>query len=191
MTTDAFRGRCVLLGVTGGVAAYKAAEIASRLVKAGADVDVIMTDAAQRFVTPLTFESLTHRPVHTGLWAAREVEPNHISLAVRADLLLVAPATADTMATVALGLAGDLLACVALATRAPILLAPAMNDNMWAHPATQAHAETLAARGVRMVGPVAGRLASGREGAPGRMAEPAEIVAAAAEILGNGGAVRA
>ncbi len=188
--SEAFRSRCVLLGVTGGVAAYKAAEIASRLVKAGAEVDVVMTDAAQRFVTPLTFESLTHRPVHTGLWAARVVEPNHVSLAERADLLLVAPATADAMAKFALGLADDLLSCVALATRAPILLAPAMNDNMWAHPATQAHAETLSARGVRTVGPVPGRLASGKEGAPGRMAEPEAIVAAAAEILESGGSVR-
>jgi phosphopantothenoylcysteine decarboxylase/phosphopantothenate--cysteine ligase len=177
--------RTILLGVTGSVAAYKAVDLASRLTRAGARVPVILTDAGRAFVQPLSFESITHQPVHGALFGPHPVEPHHISLAEAAELLLIAPATANCLAKLALGLADDLLSCVALATRAPILLAPAMNDGMFAHPATQGHLETLRQRGVRTVGPAAGRLASGKEGR-GRLAPVGEIQAAATELLTEG-----
>lgn len=173
----------ILLGVTGGIAAYKAAELTSRLVRAGAEVDVILTENAARFVTPLTFESLIHRPVHTGLWQPHVKEPSHIALSERPDLVVVAPATANSLAKMAHGLADDLLSCVLLATKAPILVAPAMNDNMYAHPATQANLSLLAQRGVQTVGPESGRLASGKEGGKGRMSEPSVILDAVVGLL--------
>jgi phosphopantothenoylcysteine decarboxylase/phosphopantothenate--cysteine ligase len=179
-----FEGKRILLGVTGGIAAYKAADLASKLMQADADVDVIMTEAAQKFVTPLTFESLVHKNVYTGMWDAHVKEPTHISLSERADLIIVAPATANIIAKMATGLADDLLSCILLATRAPILVAPAMNDNMYSHPATQANIKTLSERGgVSFVGPVEGRLASGKVGARGRMCPTAEILHAAESIL--------
>jgi phosphopantothenoylcysteine decarboxylase/phosphopantothenate--cysteine ligase len=176
------------LGITGGIAAYKAADVASRLVKAGAKVDVVMTEAATKFVTPLTFQALTHRPVVAEMFALlRETEIGHVSLAQRADLLIVAPATANTIAKLAAGLADNMLTATALDTRAPILLAPAMEAGMWENPLTQDNVARLQeTRDVTVAGPGVGRLASGGVGA-GRMAEPAEIVDWARTILGREG----
>jgi len=175
----------ILLGVTGGIAAYKACTLASRLTQAGAQVDVVMTEAALRFVTPLTFQSLTGRPVYTSLWGALDATMGedailpthvvHVGLAEAADLMVVAPATAHTMAKMAQGLADNLLTTLALAARCPVLLAPAMDVGMWAHPATQANAATLRERGAHFAGPARGRMASGLEG-EGRMVEPDEIL---------------
>jgi phosphopantothenoylcysteine decarboxylase/phosphopantothenate--cysteine ligase len=177
----------IILGVTGGIAAYKTAMICSRLVQGGALVDVVMTEAAQEFITPLTFQALTHRPVHTDMFdiAARQSIP-HVALADVADLLLIAPATANTIAKLANGLADNLLTAIALATPAPLLLAPAMETDMWQHPATQANVERLRAWGVNVVGPAEGRLASGAMG-PGRMVEPEEVVSMARVVLGRSG----
>lgn len=177
----------ILLGVTGGIAAYKAAAICSRLVQAGAVVDVVLTEAAQKFITPLTFQALTHRPVYGDMFqipAGQNIP--HISLADTTDLLIIAPATATTLARLANGLADNLLAAIALATRAPILLAPAMETDMWQHPATQANIDRLRAWGVYTIGPAEGRLASGGQG-PGRMVEPDEVVNMARVILGRSG----
>ena len=170
----------VLLCVCGGIAAYKSAELVRRLRDAGAEVQVAMTDSAQRFVGAQTFQALSHRPVRTSLWDAQaEAAMGHLELAGWAQHVVVAPATANTLAKLAHGLADDLVSTLCLATEAPLLVAPAMNHRMWRHPATQANVATLVARGVRMVGPNDGPLAEGESG-PGRMAEPAEIVAALA-----------
>lgn len=186
--TQILKNKHIVLGITGGIAAYKAAEVASRLVKAGATVDVVMTEAATRFVTPLTFQALTHRPVTTEMFALlRETEIGHVSLAQRADLLIIAPATANTIAKLAAGLADNMLTATALDTRAPILLAPAMETGMWENPLTQDNLARLQEmRDITVVGPGVGRLASGGVG-PGRMAEPAEIVDWARIILGRKG----
>lgn len=179
-------GRRVVLGVTGGIAAYKAADLVRRLREAGAAVRVVMTAGAERFVTPLTFQALSGEPVRRELFdAAAEAAMGHIELARWAEAVLVAPATADFMARIAAGLADDLLATLCLATEAPLLLAPAMNRAMWAHPATQANRRTLAARGVRFAGPAEGAQACGETG-PGRMADPEVIVAALARLLAPG-----
>ena len=179
----ALKDREILVGVTGGIAAYKTAMLVSRLVQAGAGVSVIMTEHAKAFVGPLTFQSLTGRPVTTDLFASPEVyRAEHIALAERADLAVVAPATANCMAKLALGLADDLLSTVLLAVAAPVVLAPAMNCQMWTHPAVQANAETLRSRGVWLVGPEKGYLACGTEGV-GRMAEPERILRTIIEIL--------
>ncbi len=187
MTIKILHGKQIILGVTGGIAAYKSATVCSRLVQAGAAVDVIMTEAAQKFIAPLTFQALTHRPVYTDMFAipAGQNIP-HISLADSADLLLIAPATANTIGKLANGLADNLLAAVALATPAPILLAPAMETDMWQHRATQANMQKLRDWGVFSVGPAAGRLASGAMG-QGRMVEPDEIVEAVRLVLGKSG----
>jgi len=183
-------GRRVVLGVTGGIAAYKAAELCRLFVKAGATVRVVMTEAATRFIAPLTLQTLSGAPVALDLFdATQEAEIGHIRLADEADLLVVAPATADFIARMAAGMADDLLAAVALATRAPILLAPAMNVNMWTNPVTQRNLSWLLGPGsvgrkITTVGPDRGELACGWVGA-GRLIEPAEIVAAAAELLGS------
>src|SRR5499427_431017 len=182
-------GRRILLGVTGGIAAYKAAELCRLFVKAGATVRVVMTEAATRFIAPLTMQTLSGAPVGLDLFdPASEAEIGHIKLADESDLLVVAPATADFIARMAAGMADDLLAAVALATRAPILLAPAMNVNMWTNPVTQRNLSWLLGPGsvgrkITTVGPDRGELACGWVGA-GRLIEPAEIVAAAAERLG-------
>lgn len=177
----------IVLGVTGGIAAYKAADLASKLVQAGAQVDVVMTEAATRFVAPLTFQALTGRPVHVDMFRAiDQAEMAHLSLAARADLLVIAPATANTIARLAYGLADNLLCATALATRAPLLLAPAMDADMFAHPATQENLERLRRRGAVIVGPAEGRLASGRVGL-GRMAEVSEIIGAIRWVLGRNG----
>ncbi|MEO8082803.1 MAG: bifunctional phosphopantothenoylcysteine decarboxylase/phosphopantothenate--cysteine ligase CoaBC [Ardenticatenales bacterium] len=182
-----FEGRSIALGVTGSIAAYKALSLASRLVQGGAALDVILTRAASELVRPLAFEALTHRPASLDLWdPAGPMAMDHIAIAHRAELLVVAPTTADALARLALGLAGDALGTTALAVRCPIVLAPAMEPRMWSHPATMAHAATLMARGVAIVGPTAGRMASGEHGI-GRMAEPDVIVEHLAAALGRTG----
>ena len=176
----------ILLGVTGGIAAYKAADLARRLKQAGADVRVAMTEAAQGFVTPLTFQALTGHPVHTDLLdPAAEAAMGHIELARWADAVLVAPCTADFMATLARGEARDLLSTLCLATRAPLAIAPAMNAQMWANGATQANLATLRERGVHIFGPAAGEMACGEVG-EGRMREPEDLVAATCGLFETG-----
>jgi len=171
----------IVLGVTGSIAAHKAADLASQLAKAGANVSVVMTADAQRFITPLPFKTLTRNPVVTGLYDEEEGwQPAHIRLADEADLLLIAPATANTLAKLALGLADDALTCIALALnpKAKLLIAPAMNGKMWQHAATQAHVAILKARGAEFIGPDQGVLACGYEGL-GRL-WPVEAIAARA-----------
>jgi phosphopantothenoylcysteine decarboxylase/phosphopantothenate--cysteine ligase len=185
------RGKSILLGVTGGIAAYKAVEVASRLVKAGAMVDVIMTAHAQEFVTPLTFQAITHRPVVTEMFALlAETEIGHVALAQRADALVIAPATANCLAKLAGGIADDMLTTTALATEAPLVLAPAMESHMWGNPITQSNVARLQElRDVTLVGPACGRLASGAVGL-GRMSEPREIVDTIRWALGREGPLR-
>lgn len=168
----------ILLGVGGGIAAYKTADLVRRLRDAGAEVRVVMTEAACRFVGPTTFQALSGHPVRSALWdPAAEAAMGHIELARWAERIVIAPATADLIARLAAGLADDLLTTLCLASRAPLVLAPAMNQAMWAHPATRANVATLVARGATLVGPGVGAQACGDEGA-GRMAEPSEILAA-------------
>jgi phosphopantothenoylcysteine decarboxylase/phosphopantothenate--cysteine ligase len=177
------------LGVTGGIAAYKAAEIVRLLQERGVGVQVVMTDAAQEFVRPLTFAALSGEKVITGLFSAVNEQPNldsaveHIAVAQSIDALLVAPATADVIAKFALGIADDFLSTLYLATKAPLIMAPAMNVTMWEHPATRANLEVLRQRGALIVSPDSGYLACGMIGA-GRLAEPEKIVAATLEWLG-------
>jgi phosphopantothenoylcysteine decarboxylase/phosphopantothenate--cysteine ligase len=169
------KGKHVLLGVTGGIAAYKAAELVRRLVERGAEVQVVMTAGAREFVGATTFQALSGRPVRESLWdAAAEAAMGHIELARWADVVLVAPATADFLARLAQGRADDLLATLCLATTAPVVVAPAMNQQMWAHAATQANVATLVARGVQLLGPDSGEQACGEVG-PGRLLEPLAI----------------
>lgn len=179
-----FAHKTVVVGVCGGIAAYKSVELVRLLTKAGATVQVVMTDRARHFVGELTFQALTGRPVFTDLFdLTQESEIGHIQLADGADLVIVAPATANAMARMAAGMADDILTSVTLATRAPVLLAPSMNVNMWEHPLTRANVERLeSVAGVALVGPGAGFLACRWIG-PGRMAEPGEIVEAAARLL--------
>jgi len=172
------QGKRIVLGVTGGVAAYKACELARLLGKAGAVVDVVMTEAGTRFVTPLTFQALTGRPVFTSLWdAPQENGMAHIDLTRGADAVIVAPATADFIAKLAHGIADDLLSSLCLARACPLLVAPAMNRQMWESPATQRNIAQLRADGVNILGPAAGEQACGEVGA-GRMLEAAELCAA-------------
>jgi phosphopantothenoylcysteine decarboxylase/phosphopantothenate--cysteine ligase len=180
-------GKRVLMGVTGGIAAYKAADLCSKLVQAGALVDVVMTEAATRFVAPLTFSALCGRPARVDMWTAPagDVIP-HVQLAAAADLVIVAPLSANTLAKLALGLADNLLTATLLATHAPWVLAPAMESHMWTNQATQTHARALVSRGAILVGPGTGRLASGAEGV-GRMAEVPEILLAARLVCARGG----
>ena len=176
-------GRTVVMGVTGGIAAYKACEVVSGLTKLGAKVFVIMTHNACEFVAPLTFQTLSKNPVVTDTFATpNKWEVEHISLAKRAELFLIAPATANIMAKMAHGLADDMLSTTVMATRAPVLLAPAMNTGMWENPATQENARILKERGVHFVGPEGGRLACGDSGV-GRMSEPQTIIDACVDIL--------
>lgn len=183
MAPGRLTGKVIVVGVTGGVAAFKAAHIVTGLRKLGAEVHVVMTAAAAQFVSPLTFRALSQHPVVADMWDARSAhdEP-HVALGERADLYLIAPATAHTLAKLALGLADDAVAATALATRAPVLVAPAMTDTMYEHPTTQEHLQTLRARGTRAIGPVVGWLASGKE-AIGRMAEPDAIIDEICTIL--------
>jgi len=178
----------IALGVTGGIGAYKAVEIARGLQKNGHDVVAVMTHSATQFVGPLTFEAITRREVITDQWkAGANADIEHISIASSIDLLLVAPATANTVGKFANGLADDFLSSLFIATRAPVLIAPAMNTNMFEHPAVAKNLETLIARGVHMVDPGSGYLACGWIG-KGRLAEPDEVVAAAEQVLGSKGA---
>ncbi|MGE0464731.1 MAG: bifunctional phosphopantothenoylcysteine decarboxylase/phosphopantothenate--cysteine ligase CoaBC [Vicinamibacterales bacterium] len=173
----------IALGVTGGIGAYKAVEIARGLQKQGHDVVAVMTDAARRFVTPLTFEAITRREVVTDLWTpGTNADIEHIALASQIDLLLVAPCTANTLGKFAQGLADDFLSSLYLATTAPVVLAPAMNTNMFAHPAVAANLQALQARGVRIVEPGSGYLACGWIG-KGRLAEPEAVVAFVQQVL--------
>lgn len=176
-------GKCVVVGVTGGIAAYKACEVVSRLKKLNADVRVIMTRNATEFVQPLTFQSLSHNPVSVDTFANIQTwEIEHIALAQRADLFIIAPATANIIGKLACGIADDMLSTTVMATRAPVLIAPAMNTAMLENPATQQNIRTLESRGMRMIAPGVGMLACGTSGA-GRMSEPEQIVAAAVEAL--------
>lgn len=180
-------GKHILLGVTGSIAAYKAADLASKLTQAGAQVDVILTNAAEKFVTSLTFQSVTGHKAYTDkdLWGD-EAHVMHISLGKTADLLVIAPCTADTLAKLAHGIADNLLTVTALAATCPILIAPAMDGGMFDHPATQANLQTLQTRSVLVAGPAAGHLASGMSGV-GRMLEPMDVLGHIRIALGKNG----
>lgn len=181
-----WRGRHVVLGVTGGIAAYKSVLLARALVQRGAEVDVVLSRGAERFVGAVTFEAMTHRRVHTSLW-----EPgtalDHVTLGQNADLVIIAPATAHLLARAAAGMADDILTSMLLATTAPVLVAPAMNDEMYAAQATVANVARLRDRGWRTVGPNVGPLAEGDADRPGRMAEPEEIIAHGERLLAGEG----
>ncbi|MDH3915630.1 MAG: bifunctional phosphopantothenoylcysteine decarboxylase/phosphopantothenate--cysteine ligase CoaBC, partial [Chromatiales bacterium] len=177
-------GKQIVLGVSGGIAAYKAPDLVRRLRERGAEVQVVLTRGATHFVTPLTFQAVSGRPVRDDLWdEAGEAAMGHIELARWADLVLVSPATADLMARLACGMADDLLTTLCLATEAPLVLAPAMNRVMWAQPATRSNAETLVARGATLLGPGEGDQACGEIGA-GRMLEPSELADEVVAALG-------
>ncbi|HYF13745.1 MAG TPA: flavoprotein [Phycisphaerales bacterium] len=187
---ERFKDARVLVGVTGGIAAYKTATIVSRLAQAGAKVTVLMTPAATQFVTPLTFQALSGNPVYTSPWEHVEShDPQHINLATGAKLAIVAPCTMDTMARLANGFTNDVVTLVLSAidrSRTPVLLAPSMNAAMWAQPATQRNLETLKRDGYRFIGPDDGWQACRTTGS-GRMSEPEAILAAAAEVVGRDG----
>jgi phosphopantothenoylcysteine decarboxylase/phosphopantothenate--cysteine ligase len=178
------RPRTVVVGITGGIAAYKAVGVVRDLVKRGHDVHVVPTEGALRFVGLPTLEALSRNPVSTSVWDD-VAEVRHVALGRRADLVVIAPATADSLAKMAAGLAGDLLGTTLLATEAPVVVAPAMHPQMWEHPATRANLETLRARGVHVVGPVVGAL-TGDDAGIGRMSEPEDIVRAALAVLDDG-----
>jgi phosphopantothenoylcysteine decarboxylase/phosphopantothenate--cysteine ligase len=188
MTTGAMLSdRRILLCVCGGIAAYKAAELVRRLRDAGAAVQVAMTENALRFVGAPTFQAVSGMPVRTSLWdAAAEAAMGHIELARWAEQVVIAPATANTIARLAHGLADDLVSTLCLATTAPIAIAPAMNHRMWLHPATQDNIATWRGRGVQVIGPEDGPLAEGESG-PGRLSEPEAIVAALARFAQDAG----
>ncbi|MGH2541848.1 MAG: bifunctional phosphopantothenoylcysteine decarboxylase/phosphopantothenate--cysteine ligase CoaBC, partial [Ardenticatenaceae bacterium] len=179
-----FDGKHILLGVTGSIATYKAVALASRLTQDGAVVDVIMTEAATKMVQPLSFQAITHRPVLTDMWSLlAETEIGHVTLAKEVDALLVAPATANTIAKLALGFADNFLTTTVLALRGALVIAPAMESGMWEHPATQEHVATLRARGAWIVEPESGHLASGARGV-GRLAGEGPILAMLEQALG-------
>jgi len=182
-----FEGKNVVLGVTGSIAAYKAVDIASKLTQKGLSVDVVMTGAALEFVTALSFRSVTHRPVVTDMWEpSSEFSVEHVALAERADVLVIAPATANTIAKLAAGIADEMLTCTVLATRSPVILAPAMDAGMFNNAVTQENLAKLRSRGFTIVGPDYGRLASGLVGL-GRLADTDEILAAVFQVLGRKG----
>ncbi|RME84210.1 MAG: bifunctional phosphopantothenoylcysteine decarboxylase/phosphopantothenate--cysteine ligase CoaBC [Caldilineae bacterium] len=185
--TNILSEKTILLGVTGGIAIYKAVDLCSKLVQQGADVHVLMTHAAQKFITPLTFGAISGHPPVTDLWQLYEGEQiGHVTLAHRADLFIIAPLTAHTMARLAQGMADGPITATALSSRAPLLVAPAMEHNMWEHPATQANLSRLKELGATVVGPERGHLASGGVGM-GRMAEPFTILEYARIVLGREG----
>ena len=187
-TIKVLENKRIVLGVTGSIACYKAVELASKLTQAGALVDVVLTEAAQQFVSPLTFRSVTGRPCLTDMWSLDE-HVRHVGLGETADLLIIAPATANTIAKLAYGLADNLLTVTALAARCPIMVAPAMDGGMYEHATTQANVATLRERGVVLVGPMEGRMASGLSGL-GRMMEPAELLAQVRLTLARDGALK-
>jgi phosphopantothenoylcysteine decarboxylase len=173
----------IILGISGSIAAYKAADLASQLTQRGHHVTAVLTEGATQFITPLTLQTLTRQPVVTSVWDERDSSrPGHIELADSADLLLIAPATADLLARLAYGLANDALTSIALATLAPVLIAPAMNGKMWLHPATQANVAVLKSRQARFIGPEAGLLACGYTGL-GRLWPVADIIEQAESML--------
>lgn len=174
-TITLLQNKRILLGVTGSIACYKVVDLASKLTQAGAQVEVILTEAAQQFVTPLAFRSVTGQPVYNSMWDLAD-HVRHVGLAENADLFVIAPATAHTLGKLAYGLADNLLTVTALAARCPLLVAPAMDGGMYEHPATQANVTTLQERGVSFAGPVTGRMASGLSGL-GRMMGPPELLA--------------
>jgi phosphopantothenoylcysteine decarboxylase/phosphopantothenate--cysteine ligase len=179
--------KTIVLGITGGIAAYKAADIASKLTQAGARVEVVMTESATKLITPLTLRNITGRPVVTDMFEpASEYRVEHIALAEAADAVAIVPATANTIAKLAAGIADNMLCCVVLATRAPVILAPAMNDNMLRNPVTRDNLAKLKARGFTVVDPEYGRLASGEMGW-GRLAENEKIIKAIEQVLGKKG----
>lgn len=186
-TEHAFEGRRLIVGVTGGIAAFKVAAVVSRLAQAGAQVSVCMTDSATRFVAALTFQSLSGRPVYTSQWEHIEAQdPQHISLAKSADCMLIAPCTMDCMARLATGRTDDVVTLIASAidrSRTPVLLAPSMNDVMWDQPANQRNVATLTGDGYRFIGPGTGWQACRSVGV-GRMSEPDEILRAMSQALG-------
>jgi len=176
--------RSIVLGVTGSIAIYKAVDLASKLTQSGALVDVAMTPEATKFIAPITFQSVAGRPAYYDMWnPGSDISELHVALARRAELMVIAPATATIMARLALGLAEDLVSLTALATEARLIVCPAMDGNMWKHPATQAHVDTLWSRGVEMVGPEEGRLASGQMGT-GRLSEVDKIMGAVRKVVG-------
>ena len=179
--------KTIVLGITGGIAAYKAADLASKLTQAEAKVNVVMTKSATEFATPLTFRAITKRPVVTEMFdLASEFSIEHVSLAEAADVIVIAPATANVIAKLAAGIADDMLCCTVLATKAPVIVAPAMNANMYENPVTQENLAKLKTRNFTIVGPVSGRLVTGKEGL-GRLADINDIVGAIRQILGKNG----
>ena len=179
--------KTIVLGITGGIAAYKAAELASKLTQAGARVDVVMTESATRFIAPLTLRSLTGRPVVTSMWELNsEFSIEHVALAEAADIVAIVPATANIIAKLAAGISDDMLTCTVLATKAPVIVAPAMNVNMFENPVTQDNLAKLKARGFVIVDPAYGRLASGKMGL-GRLAETETIIGTIKQVLGRSG----
>jgi phosphopantothenoylcysteine decarboxylase/phosphopantothenate--cysteine ligase len=182
-TPTTLEGKEIIVAVTGGIAAYKVADVVSKLVQAGAGVSVVMTDAAQKFVTPLTFQALSGRPVRTSTWDLQDSsDPQHISLTERSDLMLVAPATADILAKVTHGLCDDLVSLMIAAAACPVVFAPAMNNRMWENPINQENVAKLKAHGYQFIGPEAGWLACRNVGA-GRLSEAAEIVEQVSAML--------
>lgn len=180
---DTLKGREIVVGVCGGIAAYKVCDVVSKMVQAGAGVTVAMTPDAVRFVGPLTFQALSGRPVHTDIWTLPDpADPQHIRLTERADLLLIAPATAHTIAKIAHGLCDDIVSLLAAAAACPIAYAPAMNNRMWENPIAKENVAKLDAIGHRFIGPEAGWLACRNVGA-GRLSDPATIVQAVAEMV--------
>ncbi len=185
MEYEVLAGKKVVLGVSGSIAAYKAVAVASALTQAGATVDVVMTPEATELVRPLSFQAITHRPVQTDMFSLlAETEIGHVTLGHHADVVLIAPATANTLAKLALGLADDMLATTVLATTAPLVIAPAMDADMYDNPAVQQNVRTLRERGATIVEPGHGRMASGLVG-QGRLAEPPEIVDTLRIVLGR------
>jgi phosphopantothenoylcysteine decarboxylase/phosphopantothenate--cysteine ligase len=179
------KDKTIVLGITGGIAAYKAADLASKLTQAGARVEVIMTAAAQKFITPLTLRNITRRPVVTNMFElASEYSVEHVALAEAADVVVIAPATANTIARLAAGIADDMLGTVVLATESPVIVAPAMNDNMYKNSVTQKNVQLLKARGFTFIEPEQGRLASGKIG-KGRLPETATIIEVIERVLGK------
>jgi phosphopantothenoylcysteine decarboxylase/phosphopantothenate--cysteine ligase len=177
------KGREIIVAVCGGIAAYKVADVVSKLVQAGAGVTVVMTDSATKFVAPLTFQALTARPVHANTWDLPDSsDPQHIGLTEKADLMLVAPATADLLAKVAHGLCDDLVSLMINAAACPVVFAPAMNNRMWENPITQENVAKLTKHGYQMIGPEPGWLACRNVGL-GRMSDPAKIVEEVARRL--------
>ena len=186
MATDTLKGRELVVGVCGGIAAYKVCDVVSKLVQAGAGVTVAMTPDAVRFVAPLTFEALSGRPVHTDIWTLPDsADPQHIKLTERADLLLIAPATAHTIAKVTHGLCDDIVTLLAAAAACPVAFAPAMNNRMWDNPIAKENVAKLDGHGYRFIGPEAGWLACRNVGS-GRLSEPATIVEAVGRMLSDG-----